>query len=207
MDNHSPTQAVDKEQNESTWNLFKNGEKKAFEALYQEHFKALCSYGMRLVGNKQILEDAIHDIFIDLWRRKEYLADVTDAKFYLLKALRNRLYNTGKKNVLDKSENIDDYLDYLISISSEQESIESESHFHQAQRINSAISGLSPRQKEVINLRFFHGLSLDEIAELMGLSKQSVSNLLFKSYTVLRISLKILSSLPFLLACAWGYTN
>lgn len=102
---------------------------------------------------------------------------------------------------MDKAESIDDFLDYLITISSEQESIESESNTDQMQHINNAIARLSPRQQEVINLRFFHGLGLDEIAELMGLSKQSVGNLLFKSYAVLRLTIRILSSIPFLIAC------
>jgi len=182
------------------WYRFRSGDKSAFEELYQKHFKTLCSYGGRLTSDRQILEDAIHDIFIDLWRRREYLSDVTDVKFYLFKALRNQVYRSGKRNVFDKSESIDDFLDYLITLSSEQESIDSENQVDQARRVNNAISALSPRQQEVVNLRFFHGLGLDETARLMGLSKQSVSNLLFKSYAVLRLTLKILSSIPFLLS-------
>jgi RNA polymerase sigma factor (sigma-70 family) len=181
------------------WHRFRNGEKEAFEEIYQKYFRTLCIYGHRLTCDTQILEDAIHDVFIDLWRRREFLSEVTEMKFYLFKALRNQLYRSGKRNVFDKSENIDDFLDYLITISSEQESIESENHADQVQNINYAISKLSPRQQEVINLRFFHGLGLDETAQLMGLSKQSVSNLLFKSYAVLRLTVKILSYIPFLI--------
>lgn len=182
----------------NVWNRFRNGEKQAFEEIYQGHFKALCSYGHRLTADRQILEDAIQDVFIDLWRRREYLGEVTNVKFYLFKALRNQVYRTVKNNVFDKSENIDDFLDYLITISSEQESIDDARHVDQIQIVTDAIARLSPRQKEIINLRFFHGVGLDEAAQLMGLSKQSVSNLLFKSYAVLRMTIKILASLPFL---------
>ncbi|MNY62107.1 RNA polymerase sigma factor [compost metagenome] len=61
-----------------------------------------------------------------------------------------------------------------------------------------AVASLSDRQKEVINLRFYHGMSLDEISELMGLSKQGVSNLLYKAYAVLRTRLGELTILSLL---------
>jgi RNA polymerase sigma-70 factor (ECF subfamily) len=182
----------------SEWNLwyhFKLGNQHAFEALYRHYFKILNNYGARLTSDSQLLEDAIHDVFIDLWRRKEHLADVENVRFYLFRALRNRVIRNGRNNVFENKEDIDRFLDYLVSLSHEQQSIDTESLNDKTQRIQNAIASLSDRQREVINLRFYHALSLDEISILMGLSKQSVSNLLFKSYAVLRLKLKELSML------------
>jgi RNA polymerase sigma factor (sigma-70 family) len=185
----------------SEWNLwyhFKLGNQHAFEALYRHYFKILNNYGARLTSDSQLLEDAIHDVFIDLWRRKEHLADVENVRFYLFRALRNRVIRNGRNNVFENKEDIDGFLDYLVSLSHEQQSIDAESLNDKTQRIQNAIASLSDRQREVINLRFYHALSLDEISILMGLSKQSVSNLLFKSYAVLRLKLKELSMLSIL---------
>lgn len=181
------------------WNRFRSGEKSAFDEIYQSYFNALCKYGQRLTSDKVILEDAIHDVFIDLWRRKEFLSEIRNLKFYLFKALRNQIYRSCKLNILEKSEGIDDFLDYLISISAEQESVAVEDNLDQTKIVNHAIAKLSPRQQEVIHLRFFQGMGLEETALLMGLSKQSVSNLLFKSYAVLRLTIKFLSSFPLLI--------
>ncbi|WAC14985.1 RNA polymerase sigma factor [Dyadobacter pollutisoli] len=176
------------------WHCFKQGNHQAFETLYKDYFKILNNYGSRLTSDSQLLEDAIHDVFIDLWRRKEYLADVENIRFYLFRALRNRIIRNGK-NIFENKEDIDKFLDYLVSLSYEDQSIDSERMRDKTARIQNAIANLSERQREVINLRFYHALSLDEISILMGLSKQCVSNLLFKSYAVLRLKLKELSML------------
>jgi RNA polymerase sigma factor (sigma-70 family) len=184
------------------WLHFKQGDQRAFKVLYQRYFKILCSYGCRLTSDRQLLEDAVHDIFIDLWRRREHLAEVENIKFYMFRALRNRVVRNGRNNIFENSEDIDGFLDYLVSLSSEQQSIDSESLQARVKRVQNAVENLSDRQKEVINLRFYHGMSLDDISQLMDLPKQSVSNLLFKSYAVLRLRLKELSFLTMLLSMA-----
>lgn len=95
-----------------------------------------------------------------------------------------------RNDLLETSEDINDFLDFLVAFSSEQQSIEQETQVNQTQAVAKAISQLSQRQQEAINLRFYHSMSLDQMTQLMGLSKQSVSNLLFKAYSVLRLTIK-----------------
>lgn len=172
------------------WIAFKKGDVQAFEQLYNRYFEVLASYGHRLSTDKQQLEDAIQDVFVDVWRRREHLADVESVKFYLFRALRHQVIRNTRNDLLETSEDINDFLDFLVSFSSEQQSIEQETHTTQTQAVAKAIAQLSQRQQEAINLRFYHGMSLDQMTQLMGLSKQSVSNLLFKAYSVLRLTIK-----------------
>lgn len=172
------------------WKAFKLGDEIAFEEIYQRYFKVLSSYGYRIIADKLLLEDAIHDLFLELWRRKEFLKEVDNVKFYLFKALRNQINRNTRNDIFEDSEDINDFLDHLVNISSEQEAIEKESGNLQITAISKALGNLSKRQREVIHLRFYHGLSLDEIAQLMGLPKQVISNLQYKSFAVLKLSLK-----------------
>ncbi len=178
-----------------TWQTFKKGDKKAFEKLYSRYFKVLGSYGLRLNPNKDLVEDAIHDVFIDLWRRKEHLGEVENVKFYLFQAIRHQFSRNIQKDIFEGSEDINNFLDYLGTLSSEQIMIDDESNQHKTLHIQKAMSNLSNRQAEVVHLRFYQGLSLDETAEIMQLPKQVIKNLLSKSYAVLRITLKNLISL------------
>lgn len=172
------------------WVAFKKGDVRAFEQLYNRYFEVLANYGHRYCTDKQQLEDAIQDVFVDLWRRRQHLADVESVKFYLFRALRHQVIRNTRNDLLETSEDINDFLDFLVAFSSEQQSIEQETHITQTQAVTKAIAGLSQRQQEAINLRFYHGMSLDEMTQLMNLSKQSVSNLLFKAYSVLRLTIK-----------------
>ncbi len=176
------------------WQAFKKGDSSAFEQLYKKYFKDLGRYGLRLNPDKDLVEDAIQDVFIDLWRRKEFLSDVENVKLYLYRATRNQFNRTIQKDIFEGSEDINNFLDYLGTLSSEQESIENESNQIRTRSIQNAMNNLSNRQAEAIHLRFYQGLSLDAIALIMKIQKQVVKNLLSKSYIILKISLKNLIS-------------
>jgi RNA polymerase sigma factor (sigma-70 family) len=180
------------------WQRFKKGDIEAFEIIYKKYFKQLGSYALGLCADKNLVEDAIHDLFVELWRRKESLGDVENVKFYLFKAARNQFSRSLKHDIFEDSEDIDNFLDYLSILSSEQESIYLETEQEKNRNIKNALRNLSPRQSEVIHLRFYQGLSLDEITSIMEIPKQAVKNMLSKSYAVLRISLKHLVSISLL---------
>ncbi|WP_020597184.1 sigma-70 family RNA polymerase sigma factor (plasmid) [Spirosoma sp. SC4-14] len=181
------------------WKAFKAGDKAAYELLYNRHFKALSHYGYRLTPQKAVVEDAIQDVFIDLWRRREHLSDVEQVKFYFFRALRNQLIRNARHDVFESSEDIGNFLDLLVHPSIEQQSIEQETLLAETYSVQAAIATLTNRQREVIHLRFYQGLSLDEIAQVMGLTKQAVNNLISKSYTALRITLKAAKAILLLL--------
>ncbi len=179
------------------WKSFKRGEKEAFELLYKKYFKILGAYGLRLNSNKELVEDAIHDVFIELWRRKEYLGDVENVKFYLFSAVRYQFNKNLQKDIFDGAEDVNNFLDFLSTLSSEQESINNETIHQRALSIQKAMKNLSNRQAEAVHFRFYQGLSLDETAQIMQLPKQVIKNLLSKAYAILRVSLKNLISVFF----------
>ncbi len=176
------------------WQAFKKGEREAFELLYKKYFKILGAYGLRLNPDKDLVEDAIHDVFIELWRRKEYLGDVENVRFYLFSAVRYQFKKNHQKDIFEGTEDVNNFLDFLSTLSSEQESIDNETMHHRALSIQKAMKNLSNRQAEAIHFRFYQGLSLDETAQIMQLPKQVIKNLLSKAFAILRVSLKNLIS-------------
>ncbi len=76
---------------EQIWDEFRNGSELAFTALYKKYVADLYHYGERLTDDKQLIEDSIHDLFVELWRQRASYKPVLRLKFYLLKSFRNRL--------------------------------------------------------------------------------------------------------------------
>lgn len=179
-----------KEQEQALWKDMISGNKRAFENLYKQYFQALISYGFRITQNENLIEDAIQEVFISLWNNRTHLSEVSEVKFYLFRSLKNRIVRQLERDIFDKSEDIDTYLDFLISISDEQKKIDSEQSDADLDTLQKAIAHLPLRQQEVINLKYYNDFTLDEIAKLMDVNKQSVSNLLFRSYATLRSILK-----------------
>jgi len=186
-----------KEQEQTLWKDMISGNKKSFEDLYKQYFQALINYGFRITKNENLIEDAVQELFISIWNNRTNLSEVNEVKFYLFRSLKNRILRQLEKDVFDKSEDIDAYLDFLNSISEEQKKIDSEQFDANLDTLQRAIAHLPIRQQEVINLKYYHDFTLDEIAKLMDVNKQSVSNLLFRSYAILRKLLKNFTILIF----------
>ena len=186
-----------KEQEQTLWKDMISGNKKSFEDLYKQYFQALINYGFRITKNENLIEDAVQELFISIWNNRTNLSEVNEVKFYLFRSLKNRILRQLEKDIFDKSEDIDVYLDFLNSISEEQKKIDSEQFDANLETLQRAIAHLPIRQQEVINLKYYHDFTLDEIAKLMDVNKQSVSNLLFRSYAILRKLFKNLTILIF----------
>jgi RNA polymerase sigma-70 factor (ECF subfamily) len=186
-----------KEQEQTLWKDMISGNKKSFEDLYKQYFQALINYGFRITKNENLIEDAVQELFISIWNNRTNLSEVNEVKFYLFRSLKNRILRQLEKDIFDKSEDIDVYLDFLNSISEEQKKIDSEQFDANLETLQRAIAHLPIRQQEVINLKYYHDFTLDEIAKLMNVNKQSVSNLLFRSYAILRKLLKNFTILIF----------
>nr|WP_295934008.1 sigma-70 family RNA polymerase sigma factor [uncultured Dyadobacter sp.] len=167
------------------WGKFKAGDRESFARIYQSYIAELLSYGYRVTSNRQLIKDSIQDVFLDLWQQRENLSDTASIKFYLFRALRNRILRnlSVQKNNASTGASLEEL---LFDLPFEQSWVESEMQQEQVQRLRHAIDQLPKRQQEVIQLRFNQNFSLEEIAEMMQISNQSVRNLLHRSITELR---------------------
>lgn len=173
------------------WHAFKQGDVEAYRDLYQIHAGYLLNYGLRLHNVLNVVEDCVQEVFIDLWQYRKNLADPNDVRFYLMRSLRNRIGKHFRKNQPYIS-GFDDAIElpFLIEPSSEQRMIELTIDEELRQRIQFAIKALTPRQKEIIYLRYFNDLSYEQICELMNINYQSARTQHYNALKVLRNELK-----------------
>ena len=164
------------------WLQFKEGDRNAFAAVYRQHIVSLIAYGLRLCPDRHILKDQIQELFVELWHSRKNLSPAGSVKFYLFKALRYKLIRLEKNRVRqDHTTRVAMYSDNLFEDSVERSIIEREMHASQVASLREAIKTLSLRQQEVIQLRYYQGFTHQQIAELMDLNYQSVSNLLHRA--------------------------
>lgn len=167
------------------WGSCLKGDKEAFKEIYCRFYSLLYNYGCKLVRDKDLVKDCIQDLFIKMIQNYQSLSPTTNIKGYLLKALRNKLYDS-----LEKEKATDDIslyeetflTDELVAKLSFEDS---ESDFR-SRHLMEALSGLSPHQQEIIYLYYVDELNHEQIAEVMGINYQSSKNLLFRSLSSLR---------------------
>ena len=161
------------------WLAFKKGDKGAFNNLTVTYYRTLHNYGTKLTKDHALVDDCIQELFLDMWRRKEFLGDTDNVKFYLLKSLRRKIYIETKKRDKWQQESLDinEDLDFIGEFSIETKMIEIETNEEQHRKLHLILNSLSRRQREVIYLKFYQEMDYEQISKLMHINYQSVRNL------------------------------
>ncbi|MEO8174647.1 MAG: sigma-70 family RNA polymerase sigma factor, partial [Sediminibacterium sp.] len=154
----------------------------AFDNLFRRYYAMLIQYGSKICTDKNIVEDAIQDLFIELWQSKAG-TQVQSVKAYFLKALKYKLLKQLKKQSL---QSVDDSTDSNFQLSHDHFIIDREEESSTVKKIVQAINQLPARQKEIIYLKIYQALDYDEISEVMGINYQAARNLFYQSVKSLR---------------------
>lgn len=175
------------------WNKFREGDKNAYLYIYNKYSNLLFRYGRKIVQDREVVKDAIHDLFVELWKNKHNLGEAASIKNYLLKSLRRKLIRTLKKNIVITGEDrLDDYKKEFV-LSRENDIILSEMSDEQKERLTLALNKLTPRQKEIVFLLFYDDCPPKEIASIMSLQIRTVYNTVHNAIQVLKKHFSILA--------------
>ena len=182
------------DQIDNVWNSFRNGNWISYGQLYDDHYRALNNYGYKFTKDVSLIEDAIHDLFVKLWTNRSTLGNTPPSvRNYLYKALRNILFRKIKAQSRFSSLESDDY-DYTFEVSCDNLLIEDEEEKLLRNTIKDILEKLPARQKEIVYLRFYEGLSYEEVAEVMAIDIHSVYKLWYKAMEGLKDSMHYLLS-------------
>lgn len=167
------------------WTKFRSGDDFTLSLIYSNHAKSLYRYGLKFTGNHNLIEDVIHDLFIDLIRNRKTIGDTANIQFYLLKSFRRKLLRL-LKGEMRYSDDQSGHEAFEVQYSIETELISEETKANQMIRLRHAIDQLSPRQKEAIYLKFQKELNYDEISEILGMGVEACRNLIYRAIKSLR---------------------
>jgi RNA polymerase sigma factor (sigma-70 family) len=170
------------------WNAFREGDVRAFEQIYRAHAEPLMSYGKRMSSDADQVADAVQDVFLEIWKRRATLTTPNTIRFYLFRILRNRLIGhlTRTNDPLHQANDLTDVDDALGLPSIEASLTESDTQQQQQSRLRRAIESLPPRQQEALTLAYYHQFSNEDIAQIMGINPQSVTNHISRAILALR---------------------
>ncbi|MFQ5649516.1 MAG: RNA polymerase sigma factor [bacterium] len=175
------------ESDRTLWQELARGSQAALSRLFSRYYIELFSYGLKVAGERLLVEDAIQDVFFTLWKNRTRRGEVKSVKSYLFTSLRREIFRMrqGEKNRMLRNRK---YLEELseFSLSQEEFLISEELESEQKALLNQALDELSPRQKEALYLRFYTGLPYEELAEVMSVRSQTARNHVFEALQILR---------------------
>lgn len=167
------------------WRELKEGNPDALGYLYDTYIDRLFSTAIKMTDNRELAKDALQEVFIEIWHYRNSIGDVNYSYSYLAKVLKSIILKKVKAKIVisaladsdhraDEEKNVEEAL-VLSDITREQTAM-----------LNNALSNLTSRQKQVVKLRFFEGLTYEQIAAKLSMNYQSVNNLAFRAMLNLR---------------------
>jgi RNA polymerase sigma factor (sigma-70 family) len=167
------------------WDNFREGNREALEIIYEDNYSPLFHYALKFTNDKDLIQDLIQELFVELINSGKKLAKTDNIRVYLLKALRNKiLFQLARK--VKRQSHFPDHKEFNLLDSIEAQLIKKEVDEDIQIRITSAVKKLSPKQQEVIYLRFYQDMPYPEIAGLFDVKVQTVRNLLTRAITQLK---------------------
>lgn len=162
----------------SVWIDFLDGDISAYAKIYELYAKQMYIYALHFTTNNELIEDAIHDVFVKLHNNRSKLSHIQNIKLYLFIALKNDLINQlnySRKTAFEPIESIDSVTKKGTDI--EEEYIKQESSVYRKELVLKYYSILSLRQREAIRYRFEDDLCYKQISKIMNINIQSVKNI------------------------------
>lgn len=170
--------------------LFQAGNEYAFKEIFDRYDRLLFVYALKKLGNRDDAKDIVQEVFIKLWDNRSHLNINISLKSYLYSAVRNAALNIFRHRNIDEKclaslqdllDTHSDASDYLIR----EKDI--------ARLIETEISLLPPKMREVFELRRKRYLSNREIAEYLQISEHTVATHIKRAIKVLRLRLNTIA--------------
>jgi RNA polymerase sigma factor (sigma-70 family) len=142
------------------------GDKAAVQDCLETYGGLVWSLARRMLPNKDEAEDAVQEIFIDIWKNAERFDEkqASETTFVAMISRRRLIDRVRKSQRQVSADSLDDIL------------VEPSGNFHQALQIGveakqaaRELNNLRPEQRQVLQLSIYQGLSHQEISSLTGM--------------------------------------
>ncbi len=144
---------------------------------------------MRLYRDKEFVKDSVHDLFVELWHRRENLGDVVSVKGYLFQSLRRNIIRESRRiSWFREADIISDDYDFDVAFNIESVLIAEEDQKDQHRSLQIHLNQLTKRQREALFLRYTEELAYEEIGDIMGINYRSAVNLVHEAIKSIRKS-------------------
>jgi len=159
------------------------GNKVAFNELFKKYYVLLCKFSFVFLKDKDSSQEIAQDIFVSLWNDAP-VRKIDNVKSYLFTMAKNRSLNEIA-SVKRKNEILENHKDDIYI----QDSNEND-HSYFKKMLQSNIELLPDKCKQIFQLTKIEGLTYDEVAEYLQVSKKTVENQMGIALKKLRENLK-----------------
>lgn len=178
------------------------GDEDAFCELYAAYKNHLIYFAMRFLKSREYAEDIFQDAFAVVWQGRRFINPDASFSAYLYTIVRNRILNQ-LRDLSNQDKLREQILSQAVNYTNETKDEIIANDLRQF--ISRALQQLTPRQREIFQMSRERQMSHREIAEVLGISVNTVQESISISLRTLRTYLEknsiVSADLILLLVC------
>jgi len=148
------------------------GDQRAFEGLYRLYYKRLCQFAFLFLHSKELSEEAVSDVFFNVWMKREQLTSVRNICSYLYSSVRHQAIDYLRKKNIQYQDNINVYELEIESPEHTPDDMIEREQFREL--LQQALDVLPERCRMIARMHFNDHLNYKEIAEILEISRKTV---------------------------------
>lgn len=176
---------------EELWKGLMQGDKELFLALYKKYYHSLLFIGLKEIKDAGLVKDTIQQQFLYLWEKRETIKEAKNVKSYLITSFLRRLNYDWKKSA--STGNLEVVWNNYVKDpqpTPEENLIKKDQQYHLSRLLMNHIKALPNRQKELLVLKFYEGLTYEEIVQKTGLAHRTVYNKIHEALQKLKLEME-----------------
>src|SRR5437016_10745083 len=147
----------------------------AMRTLFGRHRVALHRWLLRVVGDEALAEDLLSEVFLDVWRQAAAFEARSSVSTWLLAIARHKALSARRRRT---DAELDEKVASKVADPADDPEVVLQKKTR-AELLRHSLARLSPQHGEVIDLVYFHGKSVKEVAEIVGTAEATVKTRMF----------------------------
>lgn len=147
----------------------------AMRTLFARYRVALYRWLLRLVSDTATAEDLLSEVFLDVWRHAAVFEGRSSVSTWLLAIARNKAISARRRR---PDVELNDELTSTLADPADNPELMLEKKDRE-EVLRRSVAQLSQGHAEIIDLVYYHGKSVNEVAEVMGLNAATVKTRMF----------------------------
>lgn len=163
-----------------------SGDRAAVRLLFMRHHARVYRFVVRQTGSENMADDIANEVFLEVWRKAGAFEFRSEVSTWLLGIARFKVLSTFRKR---KEETLDELEAGRIADSADTPDVVT-MKLDKAAALRQCIDGLSNEHRAVIDLAYYHGRTVTEIADILSIPVATVKTRMFYARSKLGEALK-----------------
>jgi RNA polymerase sigma-70 factor (ECF subfamily) len=151
------------------------GDKLAMRVLFARHYVRVYRFALRLTGNSATAEDIVNDVFFDVWRKSPNFEAKSQVSTCLLAITRYKALSSARRH---SESQLDEEIESTIVDAADNPEDSTDKKGRSA-ILRHCLRQLSPAQREVIDLVYYHEMSVAEVSAIVDAPEKTVKTRMF----------------------------